>query len=493
MNIVRIGDLLTRRKDAVVIEDDAYYRRVTIKTKNQGILLRDIEIGSNIGTKNQFILKKGQFLLSKIDARYGAFGVVPDELENAIITGNFWSFDVDTTRLNIEWFHLYTSSSHFIEICNQSSSGTTNRRYLDEEKFLNYEIILPNILEQNKMIEWYKLTKGKFVELDEEVETQSILVGKLRQSILQEAFQGELVPQDQIDEPARVLLEKIKAEKEQLIKEKKIKKEKPLPEITDLEIPYELPQGWKWVRFGEICKSVDYGTSTKASSENIGVPVLRMNNVINGKIDFTDLKYVEEGISDLPRLYLEAGDLLFNRTNSYDLVGKTGIFTDPSMKYTFASYLIRCSIFLNFLNVKYVNYYMNSTIFRKTQLEPQITQQNGQANFNGSKLKETLVPIPPLREQVRIVQKVDQFMVLCDELKKTLLQSKRNSEVLLQSVIQDAFNQIKKVDNVVEFTSAKSNDFEDWEIAARSDGEIDSETKVKIKNRVTELLGKSQQ
>jgi len=138
VNKVKIGDLLTRVKESIDIEEDKQYKRVTIKTNNQGIYLRDIKFGRNIGTKKQFIIHAGQFLLSKIDARNGAFGIVPNDLDGAIITGNFWAYEVNHELLNIEWFNLFVSSPKFLDICDRASSGTTNRRYLDENKFLNF-------------------------------------------------------------------------------------------------------------------------------------------------------------------------------------------------------------------------------------------------------------------------------------------------------------------------------------------------------------------
>jgi len=441
VNKVKIGDLLTRIKESIDIEDDKQYKRVTIKTNNKGVYLRNIEFGRNIGTKKQFIIHAGQFLLSKIDARNGAFGIVPNELDGAIITGNFWTYEVNHELLNIEWFNLFVSSPEFIDICDRASSGTTNRRYLDENKFLNFVISLPSIDEQCAFMEYFKNIKQKYDTIMIELRYQQDLFTKLRQSILQEAVQGKLVPQDPDDEPASVLLERIKEEKERLIKEKKIKKQKPLPPITEDEIPYELPKGWEWVRLINIAKVIEYGTSSKASNVNIGVPVLRMNNIQNGKIVFSDLKYVSNNIKDLPRLYLKKSDLLFNRTNSYELVGKTGVYLKEDDVFTFASYLIRISLFNEFIDARFINYYMNSLIYRQTQIEPEITQQNGQANYNGTKLKNTIMPIPPLNEQKRIVQKVDQLMALCNELEKNIEQSKKDSELLMQSVLQEAFKE----------------------------------------------------
>lgn len=154
-NTYKIGDLLTRVKDAVNIENETYYNRVTIKTNNQGITLRDTKKGKEIGTKRQFTVRKGQFLLSKIDARNGAFGIVPEELDGAIITANFWTYEVNHKLLDIEWFNLYVSLPEFIEICEKTSSGSTNRKYLKEKKFLDFQVALPSLEEQNKMIHKY--------------------------------------------------------------------------------------------------------------------------------------------------------------------------------------------------------------------------------------------------------------------------------------------------------------------------------------------------
>src|SRR5207253_2944822 len=137
--------------------------------------------------------------------------------------------------------------------------------------------------------------------------------------------------------------------------------------ITEDEIPFELPEGWAWCRLGELAISVDYGTSEKATITG-DVPILRMGNVQEGRVVLTNLKYVSRTIKDLPRLFLKSRDIIFNRTNSYELVGKCGIFECEDGEYTLASYLIRVSIPLKFISVDYVNYYINSNICRITQI-----------------------------------------------------------------------------------------------------------------------------
>lgn len=143
--LMRIGDFLKRNKTGIEIKDDEVYKRATIRVRNGGIYLRDTQDGRHIGTKKQFLIKAGQFLLSKIDARNGAFGVVPDELDGGIITGNFWTFDVDYSMINPHYLTLLTTTKQFIDFCEQASNGTTNRHYLQEPLFLNIKVPVPSI------------------------------------------------------------------------------------------------------------------------------------------------------------------------------------------------------------------------------------------------------------------------------------------------------------------------------------------------------------
>ena len=167
--MMRIGEFLKRNKTAVTIEDDKTYKRATIKVRNGGILLRDEEIGSKIGTKNQFLISKGQFLLSKIDARNGAFGVVPEKLDGGVITGNFWTFDVDYNIVNPHYLALLTTTDAFIQFCEQASNGTTNRHYLQEPLFLNIKVPVPSLEEQNKLVEEYNKTITKATQCDADI------------------------------------------------------------------------------------------------------------------------------------------------------------------------------------------------------------------------------------------------------------------------------------------------------------------------------------
>jgi len=167
------------------------------------------------------------------------------------------------------------------------------------------------------------------------------------------------------------------------------------------------------------------------------VPVLRMNNILDGKIDFNNLKYVSSTIKDLPRLFLKNGDLIFNRTNSFELVGKTAIYFGNEEKFTFASYLIRIRL-SNYVSPLFLNYYFNSILCRTTQIEPDTIQQNGQANFNGTKLNNIICPIPSFSEQKQIAEGIDTIMKHCDDLELSIKQSKEQNVKLLQVVLKEA-------------------------------------------------------
>lgn len=153
--MARIGSFLVRRKEAIDIQDGIIYKRVTVSTKGDNITIRDEKDGKLIGTKKQFIIHEGQFLLSKIDARNGAYGVVPTIAEGAIITGNFWTYDVDYERINPLFLTLVTKTQQFLDFAEKSSNGTTNRHYLQEEAFLNQQIPLPSLEEQEVILEAY--------------------------------------------------------------------------------------------------------------------------------------------------------------------------------------------------------------------------------------------------------------------------------------------------------------------------------------------------
>ncbi len=154
--LIPLSQVLRRVKNSVLIEDETLYKRITIRLYGQGVLKRDELYGSEIGTKKQFIAQAGQLIISRIDARNGAFGIVPQDLNGAIVTNDFWLFDVQNAL--VQYLTLILSSERFQQYWKTQSSGTTNRQRVSEEDFLRAKIVLPPIKIQREILEKYNST-----------------------------------------------------------------------------------------------------------------------------------------------------------------------------------------------------------------------------------------------------------------------------------------------------------------------------------------------
>ena len=239
----------------------------------------------------------------------------------------------------------------------------------------------------------------------------------LRQKILDLAIRGKLVPQDPDDEPASVLLERIRQQKQQMVKEgklrpKDIKNDSVIfvgednlhyekfadgsVKCIEDEIPFDIPGSWAWTRIKTVSVDLPYGTSKKSNSSG-KVAVLRMRNLQDGEIDYSDLVYSSDE-ADIEKYYLLENDLLFNRTNSAEWVGKTSIYRGDTPAI-YAGYLIRIR---TPLCGEYLNAVMNSSYAKNYCIRVKTDAVN-QSNINAQKLGMFLVPVAPIKEQHRVV------------------------------------------------------------------------------------------
>lgn len=162
--MAKIGSFLKKSKSQIDIQDDEEYKQVTVKTNNGGVVARNggqLKKGSEIGTKRQTVVRAGQFIVSKIDARNGAFGVIPEELDGAIVTNDFPVFDVDSSKILPQFMVLISTTPQFVEFARKCSSGTTNRKRIDIEAFLQQVIPLPSVEEQKDILARYNQTIEK--------------------------------------------------------------------------------------------------------------------------------------------------------------------------------------------------------------------------------------------------------------------------------------------------------------------------------------------
>ncbi|MFQ2125339.1 restriction endonuclease subunit S [Aeromonas jandaei] len=267
--------------------------------------------------------------------------------------------------------------------------------------------------------------------------TTEASIDALKQTILQLAVMGKLVPQDPSNEPASALLERIAAEKAQLVKEKKIKKEKPLPEISENEKPFELPQGWVWCRVNSCMDSlrdISYGIiKLEAEPEIGGIPTLRCSDVKQGYIDLTNVRNVSAEIeAPYARTRLKGGEVLVN------IRGTLGGVSLVPMEL--AGFNIAREIAMLPLHSDISGKYFSNVI--RTPFFWGMIESNlkgiAYKGLNLNILREFVIPLPSFEEQQRIVAKVDELMALCDQLKSRLQTSQQTQLALAESLVEGA-------------------------------------------------------
>ncbi len=237
---------------------------------------------------------------------------------------------------------------------------------------------------------------------------------KLRQKILDLAIRGKLVPQDPNDEPASVLLERIRAEKERLIKGGKIKRSKKTATDYETEAPFEIPTSWEWTTVDEIAPSILYGVSVSAK-ESGNYKLLRITDIQNNKVKWETVPFTNYDDNKAQAYLLQDGDILFARTGA--TVGKSYLVESLLQPSIYASYLIRVQT-SNMILPAYIKLFFESGYYWE-----QITLSSvgiGQPNVNGTTLAALSIPIPPYHEQQRIVNEVERWFAVIDALESNV-------------------------------------------------------------------------
>ena len=249
----------------------------------------------------------------------------------------------------------------------------------------------------------------------------------LKKSILQEAVQGKLVPQDPNDEPAEALLERIRAEKQRLVKEGKIKKDKHesvifrrdnshyekldgVERCIDDELPFEIPESWAWVRWGSIAESIQYGYNAPAKQEG-RIRMVRISDIHENTVAWSSVPFCDIEDSDIPTYLLQPNDILFARTGG--TVGKSFLVSEVPCKAIYAGYLIRTR-YSSLLCPQYLKYFMESPLYW-LQLKSGTTA-TAQPNCNGQTLAKILLPLPPANEQLRIVENLARTFAIIERM-----------------------------------------------------------------------------
>ncbi len=338
--------------------------------------------------------------------------------------------DNENLPIDLQFYHILFNTLRN-DIVKNTKSGTS-KESINQTSFGKYELPYFDLSKQN-------LVKIQFISqlnIKEKINTyqtdQLDLLKKLRQQVLQDAVQGKLVPQDPNDEPASKLLERIKAEKEKLIQERKIKKEKPLPEIKQEEIPFEIPENWVWCRLEEIISILGDGLhGTPIFTDNGEYYFVNGNNLVNGIIQIKEnTKRASYEEYQKYKKYMNNNTVLVSINGT---LGNLGFYNNEKI------ILGKSACYFNLLqdlNKYYIGLLIQSAFFLKYAVD--VASETTIKNVSLKSMRNLPVPLPPSIEQRRIVSKVEQLMNLCNEFEQTILQNQKYIQDLLQVALKEA-------------------------------------------------------
>lgn len=395
--IVNLGSYIKEesKKFKLFLEEDKEFGILGVSNK-VGVFDAYVQKGKDI---NQPYKKMdvGWLAYNPYRINVGSIGIKKVEHKNDYISPAYVVFSCNE-KLLPEFLFLLFKTETFNRIINESTTGSV-RQNLTIDILRTLKIPLPEINQQHSLVQDYfskihasRVLEGEANSLEQEIDNYLYEALEINPSINKsEAGNLSLVNFEEVERWSVDFLVNNKYSSS----------------ITKGKYPS--------IKLKNFIKGYQYGLSEKASKENIGIPMLRMNNILNAELSINDLKYLAEDQS-LKNYILDKGDLLFNRTNSKELVGKTAVF-DLDGKYTFASYLIRVRVNPEIANVFYVNYLFNSSIlqFQKDLVSRQIT---GQANINAQEMQDFLFPLPPLLEQNKIVVEIQNRIDQVKQLRK---------------------------------------------------------------------------
>ena len=362
-------------------------------------------------------------------------------------------------------FLFYQAQSIFFKNQLEEKSSATTISIVNKTSFESIYVYIPPLETQQAIV---NKIESLFDEIDEGIgrlKTAAQQIQQYRQSLLKNAFNGELTKEWRSKHADTLpseneLLAQIQTTREQHhaqqladwqtavsqweqngkegkkpSKPSTLKKLESIEKLNEIELT-ELPDGWFWERLGLMTLGVEYGTSAKSQPEG-KVPVLRMGNMQNGKIDWTDLVYSDND-EEIKQYSLKKGDVLFNRTNSPELVGKTSII-ETDEKAIFAGYLIRINHLTEITDGRYLTYFLNSMIAKKYGNFVKTDGVN-QSNINGQKLINYPFVFCSLEEQKEVANILEQKLTACDQLAAELAKQLKQAELLKQTVLKAAFS-----------------------------------------------------
>ncbi|NOU40361.1 MAG: hypothetical protein HOO85_03735 [Methylotenera sp.] len=402
----------------------------------------NFHIAQKPSNTNMILIKSGDLVISGINVAKGAMAIYQGH-EDVTATIHYSSYTFDETQIEVEYFKRFLKSPEFVRLLKEQVKGGIKTE-IKPKHLLALEIPLPTLKEQKSIVAHFLRFESEQRELNCEITHQKNLLNKLRRRILQEAIEGKLTgwwrSQNPDVETASKLLERITVEKSYLVKDKKIKPQKPLTPITDNEKPFELPEGWIWCHLSSLIledprngyspKSVDFPTNTKT---------LKLGATTSGSFDSSEYKYVNEEIDLSSFLWLKNGDILIQRSNSLDHVGVSAIYDEDDDKYIYPDLMMKLRL-VKFISCTYLHQILLSPFCREYFRANASGAQKSMPKINQGIVSRTPIPLCSIAEQQAIVTKVESLFALCDQLEAEIANNQSHAKQLIQVVLKEAFS-----------------------------------------------------
>jgi len=445
---VKLKEILRHQKGnsrIFQINDSIEYKLCRVQVHRKGVLLRKKQFGYEIKTKKQQLCHTGDLIVAEMDAKFGGYGFIPPDLEGSVVSSHYYLYELDYSKVTQEYLEVLINTDY---IQNQiEAKGSTNYSSIRAWEFLEYIIPLPSLELQKSISKRFRVFADFKNELTIELNKQEKYVSQLKKAILQEAIAGQLTAEWRTQNPmkkgnpdtdAAALLAQIKAEKQQLIADGKLKKEKPLPEIAIDEIPFSLPDSWVWCRLGNITTLITDGKHGDCQNEaHSGYYFLSAKDIKSGKLVYENSRQItfKDFAEVHKRTNLEAGDICLVNTGA--TIGKTAIV--PSHEFTAKTTFQKSVAVIKVLKRLISIQYLEKILISETSKLLEISKGSAINNLLLGDLRNQLIPLPPLGEQKAIAEKVDRLMETIDQLEQQIKHRKQLAEDLMQTVLREAF------------------------------------------------------
>ena len=400
--------------------DNTGYKYIRVSDMKDGSVLTDnlLYVPTDIYPSiSRYVIHKEDVYIT-VAGTIGRVGKIPPEIDGANLTEN--ADRLVFSIIDQDWLIRCLESSL---VQQQIIDATTKvgQPKLAIKRIQELLIPLPPLAEQKRIV-------AKIEELLPYVDRYAAAYEKLEQfnakfpedmkkSILQYAIQGKLVEQRPEEGTGEELYQHIQAEKQRLFKEGKIKKEKQLAEIVEDEVPLDIPESWKWVRLLDVVEEKPAnGFSPKGVDYQTAVKNLTLTATTSGYFKADAFKYVDIQLDPDSKYWLKKDDLLIQRSNSRELVGTSCIYTGDDDAFIYPDLMMKLRV-MNGVDVKYVDYVLKSPLTRNYFSKNASGTSESMPKINQGIVSATLIPLPPLAEQKRIVAKLEEILPLCDRLK----------------------------------------------------------------------------